>query len=142
VTGAEDEPQTILQRLRADIEQWCAGGLWQVRVPLLLFMAWIGYKQLTDAHYSSLFAAINLGIHEAGHLLFSSLGEFLHIAGGTILQLMAPTASMIMFLKQRDYFGIAVCFAWLSTNFYEIARYQADAEVLLLDLVTVGDSPW
>jgi hypothetical protein len=136
----DGDDKGLLQIFHDDIIDWCAGRMWYVRVPLLAFMVWIAFNQFVYPSYFSLFSGINLGIHEGGHLIFRSLGEFLHAAGGTILQLMAPLATIGMFLKQRDYFGVSVAFAWLSTNFYEIARYMADAEKLELDLVTVGDS--
>jgi hypothetical protein len=72
-------------------------------------------------------------------LLFRSLGQFICVAGGTFLQLFAPIASMVMFLKQRDYFAIAICFGWLSTNIMGVSVYMADAEEMVLPLVTVGN---
>lgn len=124
----------------ADIAEWCVGRSWAVRVPLWLFLAYVGVKQAADPMYPSLFGGINLGIHEGGHLLFRFAGEFICVAGGTILQLAAPLGSMFMFLKQRDYFAIAVCFGWLSTNLVNIGVYMSDALALALPLVTVGDS--
>ena len=56
--------------------------------------------------YSSIFDGINLVIHEAGHLAFSYFGELLEIAGGTILQLMAPIVAAFAFYRQKDYFAV------------------------------------
>src|ERR1700759_3108015 len=134
-------PQSFGERLLDDIPDWCRGRWWPVRIPLLLYFAYMGACQFADPHYASLFGGINLGIHEGGHLLFRSGGQFLYVAGGTILQLFAPLASMIMFFRQRDYFAIAICFGWLSTNLAGVGVYMADAEKMILPLVTVGDSP-
>jgi len=60
------------------------------------------------------------------------------IAGGTILQLAAPLASAIMFIRQPDYFALCFCGVWLSTNLYNVARYVEDARTQVLPLVTVG----
>jgi hypothetical protein len=79
-------------------------------------------------------------LHEGGHLLFGYLpGEFLAVAGGTLLQLAAPVLSAVMFLRQPDYFAVTVCGAWLSTNLYNVAADMADARAQGLPLVTVGD---
>lgn len=133
-------PQSFFERLADDMRDWCGGRSWLARVPLLIFLAYIFVRQLGNSEYHSLFGAINLGIHEGGHLLFRSGGQFLHVAGGTVLQLLAPVASAIMFFRQRDYFAIAVCFGWLSTNLLNIGVYMADAEKMELPLVTVGDA--
>ena len=130
----------VVEWFKADISEWCTGRSWAVRLPLWLFFAYVGARQFADNMYPSLFGGINLGIHEGGHLLFRAFGEFLCIAGGTILQLAAPLISMFVFLKQRDYFGIAICFGWLSTNLINVGVYMSDALDMALPLVTVGDN--
>lgn len=132
--------QSFGEQLVDDVRDWCRGRYWHVRIPLLLYFGYVGLRQFGDAEYTSLFGAINLGIHEGGHLLFRSGGQFLHVFGGTFLQLLAPLASMIMFFRQRDYFAIAICFGWVSTNLANIGTYMADAERMQLPLVTVGDA--
>ncbi len=123
----------------ADARDWCNGRMWFLRVPILLWLGYIAYNQFTEpVYYSSLFGGINLGIHEGGHLLFRIFGQFIMVAGGTIAQLSAPVISMYIFKTQRDYFGIAVCFGWLSTNLINVGVYMADAQDMVLPLVTVG----
>lgn len=58
------------------------------------------------------------------------------VLGGSLFQCLVPLFSTLMFLKQRDYFAITVCFAWLSTNFFDVAIYAADARLLQLPLVS------
>ncbi|MBI4483043.1 MAG: hypothetical protein HY652_09150 [Acidobacteria bacterium] len=127
-----------VQQLLAEVEAWCAGRSWLWRAPILLWLGYIGAHHLADPLYSSLFGGINLGIHEAGHLLFSPAGDWMLMAGGTILQLGAPIAAAILFLRQPDFFAVCVCGGWLSTNLFNVATYAADARQMTLPLVSLG----
>ena len=128
------------QSMRGQIESWCQGRIWYVRALMLLWLAWIGIEHLREPLYTSLFGGLNLGIHEAGHLVFRFDGEFLAVAGGTILQLAAPLGAAVMFLRQPDFFALSVCGAWFSTNLYNVATYMADARAMELPLVSIGGS--
>ncbi len=59
-------------------------------------------------------------------------------AGGSLLQCLAPIISVFVFLRQRDYFGIAVCFGWLATNLVQVGVYMSDAQRMTLPLVSFG----
>ena len=71
-----------------------------------------------------------------GHAIFSPFGEFIGIAGGSFFQCAVPLLSTLMFFRQRDYFGIAICFGWLSTNLFGVATYAEDARARELPLVS------
>lgn len=121
------------------VAAWCAGRSALARTLLLLWLAYVGLRHLGDSDYHSLLGALNLGLHEAGHLLFGwQPFDFLAIAGGSLLQLAAPLLSAVMFARQPDYFACTFCGAWLSTNLYDVATYMADARELDLPLVSVG----
>ncbi len=77
-------------------------------------------------------------MHEAGHVLFSPFGELLEVAGGSITQVAAPILVALLFLRQREYFGIAVALAWLSMSLSGLATYIGDARNQLLPLVSMG----
>jgi hypothetical protein len=112
------------------VEDWCRERSWEVRVPILLMLAWVlVHHWVSDVEYQNFFLGkFNFGIHEAGHLVFKPFGEFLHIAGGTILQCLAPViAAFYLWCWQRDAFGVAFCLAWLGTNFFHCATYCSDA---------------
>jgi hypothetical protein len=124
-------------RVRDDAIDWCQGRSWKIRVPVWLMLAYFGVLQAINPNAWTLFSGINLPIHEGGHLLFRIFGgEFLHAAGGTLLQLVAPVGAAVVFARQRDYFAIAFCLGWLSTNLMGTGVYMADAEVQQLPLVT------
>lgn len=77
-------------------------------------------------------------IHEGGHLLFRWFGEFLAVAGGTILQLAAPLMLGVYFAFQRQILGAAFCFFFFFEQFLPIATYMGDARAQELPLITVG----
>jgi len=79
-------------------------------------------------------------IHEGGHLLFRFFGEFLSVAGGTILQLAVPLMLATFFVFQRQVPGTAFCTFFFFEQFLPTARYMADARAQELPLLTVGDS--
>ncbi|MEO0650738.1 MAG: zinc ribbon domain-containing protein [Planctomycetota bacterium] len=121
-----------------EVRAWCRQAGWLPRLPLWLAVAYLTVRHLADAQYTSVFGAINFGIHELGHVVFAPFGQFLEAAGGTLLQLAAPTAAAVVFLRQRDWFAVTVALAWLGTNGFGIAVYVADARAQALPLLGLG----
>ncbi|MBF0331801.1 MAG: hypothetical protein HQL17_07670 [Candidatus Omnitrophica bacterium] len=119
-----------------EVRQWCAGRSGYVRIPLLLFFAYIFYRHLTDVEYKSILGFLDLGIHELGHLIFAWTGQFLMVLGGTLAELAAPLAGMWNFSVQKDYFALTLCLGWLSTALFDVAVYAGDARTMALPLVT------
>lgn len=126
----------LWRKLRDDALVWCKERNWLVRLPLLIFFIYALVRHLSDPLYTSILGSLNLGIHELGHFVFMFMGEFLGIAGGTILQLSIPLFGIYNFLRQDDLFASTLCLGWLSTNFFNIAVYAADARKLELPLVS------
>ncbi|MGH9772577.1 MAG: hypothetical protein ACRD4Q_12925 [Candidatus Acidiferrales bacterium] len=81
-------------------------------------------------------------IHEGGHLLFRFFGEFLNIAGGTILQLVVPLMLAAYFLFHRQLQGTAFCTFFFFEQLLPISTYMADARAQQLPLLTVGDADY
>lgn len=127
--------------LRQDVTDWCAGRWWQWRVPLLAYLAWDSRRQLVDPDAGGLFSGITFGTHEFGHLLFSFLGEFMAVAGGSLNQLLIPIGAGALLFYYRDYFGIAVAGVWLGSSLIDLSRYIGDARAMDLDLVGFGEDP-
>jgi len=134
---AAPEEASVLARAAA----WAEGRNGWVRLPVLLWFLYILNGHLRDPDYQSLFGGLDLAIHEAGHLVFGWLGEFIGVAGGTIMQLAAPLIAAELFRRQRDFFAIAVAACWLSVNLFDVSRYAGDARAQALPLVspTSGD---
>jgi hypothetical protein len=87
--------------------------------------------------------AVDLAVHETGHLLFGLLGNhFLMVAGGTALQLIMPLAFVADFRRRGQKRSSDACLAWVGQNFLHIGRYAADARAQELPLVGGGVHDW
>jgi hypothetical protein len=121
----------------ARLHKMLRNSTWYFRLPVWLYLAYVGVRQFFEpVEYWSLFAPINMCIHEGGHLLCRPFPQFIHVAAGTLAQLAAPVAATLILAKQRDPFGMTFCFGWLSTNFVAVGVYMADARARELPLVT------
>jgi hypothetical protein len=130
----------LSQRLRA------FGTPWRP-VPqraLYLACAFYGLFLLQSVHGTGLLPALMDGvfvpIHEGGHLFFGYFGQFIGVAGGTLMQVGVPFALAVYFAYAREVQGTAFCTFFLFQQFLPIATYMADARAQLLPLITVGDS--
>ena len=77
----------------------------------------------------------NLVFHEAGHLIFAPLGEFMTALGGSLMQVLIPVIAAIAFIRQEQPFGAAICVWWAGQNLVDLAPYIADARALQLMLL-------
>jgi hypothetical protein len=117
-------------------------------IPRWALLAWSGfyllflYQAARGAGFLLLMDGVFVPIHEGGHLLFRFLGEFLSVAGGTLLQLGVPIALAIYFLFQRQAQGVAFCLFFFFEQFLPIATYMADARAQDLPLLTIGDGDY
>ena len=105
---------------------------------MLAYLAYIAVRSLNDYEYWTIFAGLTLGVHEGGHILFSPLGELFEVAGGSFTQVAVPIIVALIFLRQREYFGISVALAWLSMSLANLATYIGDARNQDLPLVSMG----
>lgn len=96
----------------------------------------------TGERWLPLLDSANLAFHEAGHPLFGLLNDRLGVYGGTLMQLILPLITAGSFRKRRDAPATSLALIWLFENFFNIARYMADARVQTLPLVGSGDHDW
>ena len=120
------------------LETWSEDRSSIARAVLMTLLAFLAVCLTINHSCWTPFAALDLVIHEVGHPLFSYFGEWMHYAGGTILQLAVPILAMISMLKQGEYFALPLGGVWFSVNMFEIARYIADTRAQELPLVTLG----
>jgi len=84
----------------------------------------------------------NLLFHEAGHIIFGIFGITPGLYGGTLGQLVFPVVTALTFLRQAALVSFSVSMLWLFENFFNIARYMADAREHNLPLVGSGEHDW
>ena len=114
----------------------------------LLFFAW-GWSFIIADHYSaelnnSFMHMINLVFHEAGHVIFRLLGQFMSILGGSLLQLLVPLIFMGSFIKRKDMFAASIMLWWFAQSMMDLVAYIDDArrqEMWLLGGVQGKDLP-
>lgn len=78
---------------------------------------------------------MNLVMHEAGHILFSPFGEFLHILGGSLLQVIIPCLFAAYFFAKQQYIESAVLLLWCGQSLVNVSIYIGDAQALELPLL-------
>ena len=87
---------------------------------------------------------INLPFHEAGHIFFSPFGRFLHVLGGSLLQVIIPVVCLIAFLMRREPFSASIGLWWVGQSFIDMAPYINDAragQLMLIGGVTGQEAP-
>ena len=97
---------------------------------LAIYVAWlvVGYRY----HFID---GVNLLIHEAGHVLFSPLGQVIGVLGGTLLQLAFPVAFVVHFTRRGRTVEALVCGVWAAESLMYTALYMGDAVRQELPLV-------
>jgi hypothetical protein len=84
----------------------------------------------------------NLLFHEAGHPVVGLFSSRLETYGGTIGQLVFPSVLAVSFWRKGHTLGLVAACIWFFENWFNIARYMADARALELPLVGGGDHDW
>lgn len=146
-------PARVWQRaltvpVRTHGSQIVAGGLiWLA----LLVLGWsfitagIDRSQMSPSLPHFILSRANLVFHEAGHVVFSPLGQFMATLGGSLLQVLVPLICMAAFLTRHlDTFAASVTLWWAGQNLIDVAPYINDAraqQLILLGGVTGRDRP-
>jgi hypothetical protein len=99
------------------------------------------YYMLVPDHFG-LIDNVDLAIHETGHLVFGPFGEFIGMAGGTLLQLIFPLVFAWYFLRRGDRHAATVAAWWVAQNCWNISGYIQDAQAQELPLVGGGEHDW
>ena len=79
---------------------------------------------------------VNLAFHEAGHILFIPLGDFMSVLGGSLGQLLMPAVVLCAFLfKYKNPFGASIGLWWLGQSALDLVPYINDARAQQLILL-------
>lgn len=122
------KPLNIIQKPLA----WASHRYWWWRIPIFVWFISMLIDNLRNSSYAlhrlgNPFSALDLGIHELGHLLFSPFGTFVHILGGSLFQCIFPLLWLIGFIQKKWYFAASLCLCWFGLNLFDVATYAADA---------------
>lgn len=105
----------------------------------VLFAAYFLWAALYPAQWR-LIDNFNLVMHEAGHLLFMPLGEFMTIAGGSLFQIIVPVVFVAYFLYHKNYFSSALVLFMVGESLLNVSVYAGDAFAMELPLLGGDDS--
>ena len=97
-------------------------------------MTYFIYSAITYTKWHFL-DGVDLLIHEAGHIVFMPFGEFISIAGGSILQILMTSAFVIYFLKKDELYSSSFAMFWVGQNLINISVYMKDAIEMKLPLI-------
>jgi hypothetical protein len=84
--------------------------------------------------------SFNLVMHEAGHILFIPFGQFMTIAGGSLFQVIVPTAFAVYFCYQEKYYSCALLLFLVGESLINVSVYANDAVAMELPLLGGDDS--
>lgn len=84
---------------------------------------------------------LHLPIHEAGHLIFTPFGEFMHFLGGSLFQVVFPLFFTVYFLRQKQFFAVAFTLLWCGDSLLDVSPYIADAYHQEMPLIG-GEHDW
>jgi hypothetical protein len=103
----------------------------------IFIWGWIFIFKPIASNYAgeSFLHLINLPFHEAGHILFSFFGRFLHILGGSLLQVIIPAVCLVAFLMRREPFSASIGLWWMGQSIIDMAPYINDARAGQLMLI-------
>jgi hypothetical protein len=102
------------------------------------FIALVGIYGIVCAWSPSTFRfldRVDLVFHEAGHVFFAFLGEFIGILGGSLMQVLIPAGIVAYFVWHRQPYSAAVTLFWVAQSLFNVSVYVKDARAQALPLL-------
>ena len=93
-----------------------------------------------DPYQWHLIDGANLLIHEAGHVIFMPFGEYLMIAGGSLLQVIMPAVFVFYFFYNGKVYSAALVMLWVGESLLNVSVYAGDSIKMQLPLLGGQDS--
>lgn len=128
----DDEAPSLIERL-THVPEDSTRSQWIGRLCLFVFLlVWglvLARMDVRTGEIGNAFLHRPLLIfHEAGHVIFRPLGEWMMVMGGTLGQLLMPTIlGLALLIKNRDPFGASVGLWFLGISVLDVAPYVYDA---------------
>ena len=97
-----------------------------------IYFIWCAYDLINAVFLHIIYTPL----HEAGHLIFRILGEFMGIAGGTLMQIIVPAIFFGYFVYHQKPYSAAIVLFWLGQSFNDVYVYANDAIVMELPLLS------
>jgi len=93
-----------------------------------------------DPYQWHLIDGANLLIHEAGHVIFMPFGEYLMIAGGSLMQVILPAVFVFYFFYHGKVYSAALVMFWVGERLLNVSVYAGDSIKMQLPLLGGQDS--
>ena len=100
-----------------------------------LLAGWYLCACASNPNFGHFIDGVDLLIHEAGHWIFIFFGEFMHILGGSLLQVLMPIIFVGYFFLRREYYSTGLMMSWVGYTIIMVAGYMNDAIVMRLPLL-------
>ncbi len=115
-----------------------------IKTSALLYLAylttWMATSQIPGHHPPLVLwivDMINLYVHEAGHFFCSPFGQFIHVLGGSLFQILLPLALAVVTFRQTPQ-HVAYPLFWIGESMVNVSPYIQDAPVMKLPLIARG----
>lgn len=116
----------------------------RLKLGFITFLGIYGFFGALDPGYEGVFGflhGVDLIFHEAGHVLFAPLGEFIGFLGGSLNQILIPAGITAYFVYTCQYFASAIALFWTAQSFMDVSVYIKDAQAQSLPLIG-GEHDW
>lgn len=97
-----------------------------------IYFLWCAYDPINAVFLHLIYTPL----HEAGHVLFRIFGEFMGIAGGSLLQIIVPAVFFGYFVYHQKPYSAAIVLFWVGQSFNDVYVYANDAFVMQLPLLS------
>lgn len=97
-----------------------------------IYFLWCAYDPINAVFLHLIYTPL----HEAGHVFFRILGEFIGIAGGSLFQIIVPAVFFGYFVYNKKPFSASIVLFWVGQSFSDVFVYANDAVVMQLPLLS------
>lgn len=129
--------------MRQKVTEWARGKNWWMRGLVLAWFAFTYVQYVSIQNYalnrtSNIINAVDFGVHELGHILFSPFGMLMTYMGGSLWQVIFPLLWFAALLKKGWYFASSLCLCWCGFSLLDVADYVADARARAFPLASLS----